>query len=57
MINKLSRRDRKLKKEKPKELSYIIEREFLSKITVTELINHIIQSHIKDNKGNGAIPS
>lgn len=31
-----------------REIHYTIEREFLAKITVAELINRIIQNHIKD---------
>ena len=30
------------------EICYTIEREFLAKITVAELINRIIQNHIKN---------
>lgn len=29
-------------------MSYTIEREFLAKITVTELVNRIIQTHVKE---------
>lgn len=32
-------------------ICYTIEREFLAKITVAELVNRIIQTHIKEKTG------
>jgi len=37
-----------LKNDKQETIHYTIEREFLAKITVTELVNRIIQTHIKE---------
>lgn len=36
-----------MKNGKQKTIRYTIEREFLAKITVTELVNRIIQTHVK----------
>ena len=44
----MCRRDSRLKNGKQETIRYTIEREFLSKITVTELVNRIIQTHIKE---------
>lgn len=41
-----------MKNEKEKTIRYTIEREFLAKITVTELVSRIIQSHMKNNAKN-----
>lgn len=38
-----------LQKEKQETISYTIEREFLSKLTVAELVSRIIRSHIHKN--------
>ncbi len=38
-----------MKKESPAPEDYIIEREFLGKITVTEFISRVIQSHLQEN--------
>lgn len=43
-----------MENSKREEINYIVEREFLSKITLTELVNNIIQSHVKnDIRGEG----
>ena len=36
-----------MKNGRQEAIRYTIEREFLAKITVTELVNRIIQTHIK----------
>lgn len=36
-------------------ISYTIEREFLAKINITELVSRIIQAHIKNNAENERI--
>lgn len=47
------RRNSRLKNKKQEVISYTVEREFLSKITVTEFVNHIIQSHGKTPQKRG----
>lgn len=42
-----------MKNKKQEVISYTVEREFLSKITVTEFVNHIIQSHGKTPQKRG----
>ncbi len=37
-----------MKNDRPKAIRYTVEREFSGKITVTEFINRIIQSHVKE---------
>ena len=44
-----------MKNGKPETIRYTIEREFLAKITVTELINRIIQAHVKEQTGKEAV--
>lgn len=46
-----------MKKEKQEAISYTIEREFLSKITVAELVNRIIQNHIKNGSNGEGSPA
>ncbi len=36
-----------MKNDKQETIRYTIEREFLAKITVAELVNRIIQTHVK----------
>lgn len=40
-----------------KAICYTIEREFLAKITVTELINRIIQTHAKEQAEKETVSS
>ncbi len=44
----ICRRDSRLKNDKQETTRYTIEREFLAKITVAELVNRIIQTHVKE---------
>ena len=44
----ICRRDSRLKNEKQETTRYTIEREILAKITVAELVNRIIQTHVKE---------
>lgn len=39
-----------MKNDKQETIRYTIEREFLAKITVAELVNRIIQTHVKDQR-------
>lgn len=36
-------------------ICYTVEREFLAEITVAELVNRIIQTHIKEETGKEAV--
>lgn len=49
------RRDSGLKNENYEAISYTIERDFLAKITVMELVNRIIKSHMNDNTERGNV--
>lgn len=40
-----------MKNGKQETVRYTIERKFLAKITVAELVNRIIQSHVKEPTG------
>ncbi|MBD5096684.1 MAG: hypothetical protein HDT40_06745 [Lachnospiraceae bacterium] len=51
----ICRRDGRLNNGRQETIRYTIEREFLSKITVTELINRIIQAHVKEQTGKEAV--
>lgn len=44
----ICRRDSRLKNGKQETTRYTIEREFLAKITVAELVNRIIQTHAQE---------
>lgn len=44
-----------MKNGKQKEINYRIEREFLNKVTVQELISRIIRSHIKKDQETGGM--
>ena len=44
----ICRRDSRLKNDNQETTRYTIEREFLAKITVAELVNRIIQTHVKE---------
>ena len=44
----ICRRDSRLKNDKQETTRYTIEREFLAKITVAELVNRIIQTHAQE---------
>lgn len=44
-----------MKNGKQETVRYTIEREFLAKITVAELVNRIIQTHIKDQSGKEVV--
>lgn len=44
-----------MKDGKQETICYTIEREFLAKITVAELINRIIQPHVKEQTGKEAV--
>lgn len=37
-----------MENDRQEAIRYTVEREFLSKITVTEFINRIIQAHVKE---------
>ncbi len=39
-----------MKNDKQEAIRYTIEREFLAKITVAELVNRIIQTHVKEQR-------
>lgn len=45
-------RDSRLKGKKQEVMNYTVEREFLARITVTELVSRIIQVHVKANTKN-----
>ena len=46
-----------MKNGKQKTTRYTIEREFLAKITVAELVNRIIQTHVKEQKEKEVVSS
>ena len=44
-----------MKNGKQETIRYTIEREFLAKITVAELVNRIIQTHVKNQSEKEAV--
>lgn len=46
-----------MKNDKQETIRYTIEREFLAKITVAELVNRIIQTHVKDQRKKEVVSS